>query len=178
MGVASVPHHGSRLDSDALLWDALTSLQRVTIESAHRIGGSGNHHPHASVPGELNSRRLKLQNRRGLGGLPLARKKAPLIREVAAQCPSASAGTSSRTEGHIAASRPLDRSSATHASTLPLDALDALDFERPVLSGCAGSLNGGSRLIPFVAEGRSTDGTLVIRAPSGAVLVLQAAPSI
>lgn len=45
-------------------------------------------------------------NRRGLGGLPLVRQKAPLIREVAAQGPSASAGTSSRTEGHIAASRP------------------------------------------------------------------------
>ena len=62
MGVASVPHHGSRLDSDALLWDALTSLQRVTIESAHRIGGSGNHHPHALEFGELNSRKLKLQS--------------------------------------------------------------------------------------------------------------------
>lgn len=61
VGVASVPHHGSRFDSDTLLWDGLTSLQRVTIESAHRIGGSGNHHSHTSVPGELNSRRLKLQ---------------------------------------------------------------------------------------------------------------------
>jgi hypothetical protein len=60
VGVASVPHHGSRLDSGAPLWDALTSLRRVTIEAAHQVGGQGNHHPHAPVLRELRSRRLKV----------------------------------------------------------------------------------------------------------------------
>ena len=60
VGVASVPHHGSRLDSGAPLWDALTSLRRVTIEAAHPVGGQGNHHPHAPVLRELKSRRLKV----------------------------------------------------------------------------------------------------------------------
>lgn len=60
VGVASVPHHGSRLDSGGPLWDALTSLRRVTIEAAHQVGGQGNHHPHTPVLRELRSRRLKV----------------------------------------------------------------------------------------------------------------------
>lgn len=60
VGVASVPHHGSRFDSEASLWNALTSLRRVTIEASHQIGGTGNHHPHTPVLQELKSRRLKV----------------------------------------------------------------------------------------------------------------------
>lgn len=58
VGLASVPHHGSRLDSDSPLWDALPNLRRVTIEANYGNGGRGNHHPHQQVLNELSSRNL------------------------------------------------------------------------------------------------------------------------
>ncbi|MHA7306852.1 MBL fold metallo-hydrolase [Arthrobacter sp. TMN-49] len=58
VGVTSAPHHGSRLDSGAELWDALPNVRWVTIEANNLVGGSGNYHPHTQVLTELATRNL------------------------------------------------------------------------------------------------------------------------
>lgn len=60
VGIASVPHHGSHLDSAAELWDALPNARFVTIEAHNRTGGKGNAHPHLQVLNELWARGLPL----------------------------------------------------------------------------------------------------------------------
>lgn len=58
VGISSAPHHGSRHDSGAALWDALPNARRVTIEANHLMGGTGNTHPHKRVLAELAVRNL------------------------------------------------------------------------------------------------------------------------
>lgn len=58
VGISSAPHHGSRLDSDAPLWDALPNARHVTIEANNSTGGTGNNHPHKEVLDELATRNL------------------------------------------------------------------------------------------------------------------------
>lgn len=58
VGISSVPHHGSRHDSGAPLWDALPNTRWVTLEADHSTGGASNHHPHTRVMDELETRNL------------------------------------------------------------------------------------------------------------------------
>lgn len=58
VGISSAPHHGSRHDSDACLWDALPNVRWVTIEADSIVGGTGNHHPHTQVLNQLATRNL------------------------------------------------------------------------------------------------------------------------
>ncbi|MFK4788698.1 hypothetical protein [Microbacterium sp. ZW T5_56] len=58
VGIASAPHHGSRLDSGAPLWDALPNVRKVTIEGDVPAGGRGQVHPHVPVLTELKRRNL------------------------------------------------------------------------------------------------------------------------
>lgn len=58
VGIASTPHHGSKHDSGASLWDALPNVRRVTIEAKYATGGAGNCHPHTQVIAELATRTL------------------------------------------------------------------------------------------------------------------------
>jgi hypothetical protein len=58
VGISSAPHHGSRLDSHAPLWDALPNVRQVTIEANNSKGGTGNNHPHKEVMDELATRNL------------------------------------------------------------------------------------------------------------------------
>lgn len=61
VGIASAPHHGSRHDSGALLWDALPNVRVVTVEAKNDVGSSGNSHPHAEVLAELATRDLDVR---------------------------------------------------------------------------------------------------------------------
>ncbi len=58
VGIMSAPHHGSRLDSAAPLWDALPNVRRVTVEAHNAKGGAGNAHPHLQVLNELSHRNV------------------------------------------------------------------------------------------------------------------------
>ena len=61
VGISSAPHHGSRHDSDAPLWDALPNARWVTIEANYSCGwGAGNNHPHTQVTAELATRNLNV----------------------------------------------------------------------------------------------------------------------
>jgi hypothetical protein len=59
VGMSSVPHHGSRHNSEAELWDAMPNLRHVTLE-ADRVGRN-KHRPHASVLLELGKRNLTME---------------------------------------------------------------------------------------------------------------------
>lgn len=62
VGIASAPHHGSYLDSDAPLWDALPNVRMVTIEADNNVGYNGGHrHPHSQVLTELSSRGIQIK---------------------------------------------------------------------------------------------------------------------
>lgn len=56
VGISNAPHHGSKHDSSALLWDSLPNVRVITIEADKVVGGAGNNHPHKEVLSELQRR--------------------------------------------------------------------------------------------------------------------------
>lgn len=55
VGVASVPHHGSKFDSGPALWSALPAVRYATIEADNAVAApGGNAHPHQSVVTDLS----------------------------------------------------------------------------------------------------------------------------
>lgn len=62
VGISSAPHHGSRHDSGAPLWNALPNTRWVTVEAGKSTGGTGNSHPHKQVLAELATRNLSVHS--------------------------------------------------------------------------------------------------------------------